>query len=267
MDPFPSLMDSDPDLHHEQSVGEGPTVPLLHLDHWVPFSQRESPEPSLFHYQPLPYQDTTSGYAPMQPVQGPHDYTRRHEASNPPPLNLGEISTSNPTGGHHVNRAILLISLSEFPSRRDHPFGCKYAFYSATPNRATAENQPYTTGHWTIPIQGYQPIRPQPMGQPNYQPQFIPQQSGGTLTYQKFPPSQGYNQPNIAGEYNQQSGGTQHPTGPTSQNIPPPHGSTQQNQAGGHNTQNNQSGLVYTQPQAQPQPQYIPVQQSYSQQQ
>jgi len=54
MDPFPSLMESDLDLHHKQSVGEGPMVPLLHSDHWVPFSQRESPEPSLFHYQPLP---------------------------------------------------------------------------------------------------------------------------------------------------------------------------------------------------------------------
>lgn len=85
-------------------MGEGPTIPLLHLDHWVPFSQRESTEPSLFHYQPLPSQDITSGYATIQPVQGTHNYTRRPEASNPPPLNLGETSTSNPTGGHHISR-------------------------------------------------------------------------------------------------------------------------------------------------------------------
>ena len=38
MDPFPSLMDSDPDLQHDPSMTDGPIVPLLHSNHWVPFS-------------------------------------------------------------------------------------------------------------------------------------------------------------------------------------------------------------------------------------
>jgi hypothetical protein len=104
MDPFPSLMDSDPDLPNDLSMGEGPTVPLLHSDHWVPFSQRESPQPSLFHYQPIPTQDVTSGHHTIRPVAGLHDHIQRPEVFLPPPPNPGEASTSNPTGGQYISR-------------------------------------------------------------------------------------------------------------------------------------------------------------------
>jgi len=67
---------------------------------------------SLFHYQPYSPHETTTGFAAVDPVQGSHDHTGRPEVSNPTPLQLGEVSSSDLTGGHYVHRGKSLIGSS-----------------------------------------------------------------------------------------------------------------------------------------------------------
>jgi len=134
-------------------------------------------------------------YAAVEPVQASHDHTGKPEVSNPTPLHLGEVSSSDPTSGNYVHKV-------QSPMGSTHqsplhvgtiPLATNVPSIQQPPIETPLRQNPTqpATGH--IPTQGYQP-----MGQPNYNPQFIPQQSGGTQhptgpTYQNFPPPQGYN--------------------------------------------------------------------------
>jgi len=103
MDSFPSLIDSDMNIPHRQSTGVGTSDLHPSYNPIMSFSRRDSSNPSLFHYHPYSPHEATIGFVAVDPVQGSHDHTGRPEVSNPPPLQLGEVSSSDLNGGHYVH--------------------------------------------------------------------------------------------------------------------------------------------------------------------
>jgi len=93
-----------------------------------------------------------TGYVAVEPVQGSLDHIGRPEVSNPPPLHLGEVSSSDSAGVHYVHRG-------------QSPMGSTHQSPLHIGTIPLATNAPSTQ---------QPPIR-KPLGQLSYNPQYIPQ--------------------------------------------------------------------------------------------